>query len=72
MTSYKVYYNEHCMKYGIQKLVNDYRGEHWKQILVYKGQEVAPYTSKAKLAHCYTEYRGVAYRWLREIMEAQK
>ena len=35
--NYKVYYNRDCAKYGVQKLVTDYKGTHWTQILIYNG-----------------------------------
>ena len=67
MNTYKIYYNEDCQKYGIKKLVNDYRGEHWTQILVYKGKEIASFTPLARKAHCYTEYSRapVPTMWLK-------
>jgi len=64
---YKVYYNEDCQKYGVQKLINDYRGEHWTQIIIYKGKEVAPFTIGNRLGHCYTPYKAVAQRWLNSL-----
>lgn len=60
---YKVYYNEDCQKYGVQK----YSGDYWKQILIYKGREVAPFQIEGRKAHCYTPYKAVAERWLEEL-----
>lgn len=67
MTKYKIYYNEDCQKYGVQKQVTDYRGTYWTQILIYKGREVAPFQIDGRKAHCYTPYKAVAERWLREL-----
>ncbi len=64
---YKVYYNEDCQKYGVQKQITDYTGTRWTQILIYNGKEVAPFASDSRKAHCYTLYKGVAERWLREL-----
>lgn len=64
---YKVYYNEDCQKYGVQKLVNDYRGEHWTQILIFENREVAPFQINSKYVKCYTPYKKVAERWLASL-----
>lgn len=68
---YKVYYNEDCQKYGIQALKADisYKGDkpRWTQILIYKNKEVAPFQINGKYVKCYTPYRGVAQRWLKEL-----
>jgi len=65
--NYKVYYNQDCQKYGIQKQITDYTGTRWTQIIVYKGKEVAPFSIDNKRGHCYTLYKGVAERWLKEL-----
>ena len=65
---YKVYYNEDCQKYGVQKQITDYTGTHWTQILIYKSQEVAPFHRNSQKAHCYTLYKGVAERWAKQLI----
>jgi hypothetical protein len=71
MSKYKLYYNEAFQKYGIKKLVTDYRGEHWTQILIKGNKEVAPYATGGGYIKCYTPYKGVALRWLKELKGAQ-
>jgi hypothetical protein len=70
--NYRVYYNEDCQKYGIQKEIEDYTGKHWTQILVYKGKEVGNWRRLARKARCYTPYKGVAERWLKELQGVEK
>lgn len=54
MSEYKVFYNPDCQKYGVQKLITDYMGTRWHQVLTRKQQ-------------CYTRYEKVAERWLEDI-----
>lgn len=68
---YKVYYNEDCQKYGVQKQITDYMGTRWTQILIYKGKEVAPFQVGAGKAHCYTPYEAVAKRWLNSLQQTK-
>lgn len=70
MTKYAVRYNQDCMKWGVYKQITDYTGTRWAQILIYKGKEVAPFHSDGRKAHCYTYYKGVAERWLKELQGA--
>lgn len=65
---YKVYYNEDCQMYGIQKQVTDYRGTYWTQILIHNNKEIAPFQINGKYVKCYTSYKGVAERWLSELI----
>lgn len=65
---YKIFYNEDCQKYGVQKRVNDYMGERWVQILIHNNREVPPFQVNGKKVKCYTPYKGVAQRWLKELI----
>lgn len=70
----KVYYNEDCQKYGVQKLVkgitlNGKQLYKWSQVLIYKNKIVAPFQVNARKAHCYTPYKAVAERWAESIRD---
>lgn len=58
---YKVFFNKDCNMYGVQKLVNDYRGEHWIQVLPPQGKGGRGGKS------AYTRYKAVAERWMKEL-----
>ncbi len=70
---YKIYYNEDCAKYGVQAYKSNisFKGDkpRWTQILIYKGKEVAPFQVDGRKAHCYTPYKAVAERWLKELQK---
>lgn len=70
----RVYYNEDCQKYGVQRLVpgivvNGKQLYKWSQVLIYKNKIVAPFQIDGRKAHCYTPYKKVAERWADSIRE---
>lgn len=57
MTKYRVFYNEDCAKYGVQRFGNlwgDCMGDRWQQV-----------TLKDKPA--YTKQKATAKRWLEQL-----
>jgi hypothetical protein len=54
---YKVFKNQDCNKYGVLRfgnLMNDCMGNRWQQVAL---------PNKP----AYTKYKGVAYRWMKEL-----
>lgn len=58
---YRVFLNKDCMMYGVEKLVTDYTGGHWTQVLPPQGKGARHGQS------AYTYYKAVAERWKKEL-----
>jgi hypothetical protein len=66
MAQYRVFYSKDCMMWGVERLVVDNgsgRKMFWQQVLPPKGKGAR----RGKSA--YTEYKGVAERWLKELTD---
>lgn len=62
MTKYRVFYNEDCAKYGVQRFGNlwgDCMGDRWQQVCI---KDKPP----------YTYYKKVAQRWLKQLKTIYK
>ena len=67
MNSFRVFFNEDCMMYGVQELVNygyevPERSKKWTQVLPPKKSYGARHGKSA-----YTAYKKVAERWKLEL-----
>lgn len=63
MSKYRVFYNNDCLMYGVEKqmLSDSGRINFWQQVL-------PPNNKGARRGKsAYTHYKGVAERWLKEL-----
>lgn len=64
MVEYRVFYNEDCAKWGVQRfgnLMNDCMGDRWQQVCL-----------KDERKPAYTKYKGVAERWIGKIKQERR
>jgi hypothetical protein len=63
----RVFYNPDCAMYGVEKLITDYTGTHYTQVLPPHKTWGARHGQSA-----YTHYKGVAIRWVNELQRQQR
>lgn len=61
MTKYRVFFSNDCLMWGVEKLITDYMGTRYVQVLPPRGK------GGRKGQSAYTYYEGVAKRWLKDL-----